>query len=119
ADRLARGISRSGAAIDRHRTQIVVANDRRRSRDELRIGDGTQWNEVAPGSPHAHPEDVLYRFAVRSVGLHLDLPSAAEAIEVVDVGSAHRGLQCAEDVPDRDSQGFGAFAIEIQIDLRG
>ena len=57
---------------------------------------------------------------LRSLGLGLDLhlPGAAEQVEVVGVGAAHRGLQGREDVADRDAQRLGALAVELEVDLR-
>src|SRR6202035_3699223 len=66
----------------------------------------------------AHSEDVVDGFAVRGVRLDLDLPGAAKAVEVVDVGAPHRGLQRAEDTADRNSQGLGTLAIQFKVDLR-
>ena len=74
--------------------------------------------DVVSSGADTHPKDVLNPFAIARIGLNLDLPGTAEAIEVVDVGPAHRGLQCAEDVTDRHSQGLGALAVQFQIDLR-
>ena len=50
--------------------------------------------------------------------MDLDLPGAAKAVEVVDVGAPHRGLQRAEDTADRNPQGLGALAIQFKVDLR-
>ena len=44
--------------------------------------------------------DLLGRAAERPVGLELDLPGAAELVEVVDVQRAHVDLQRVEDVAD-------------------
>src|SRR5919204_2283657 len=100
----------SGPAIDRHRAQIVVTNDRRRGGDELNIGDRAQRDQIALRCAYPYPKDVSDPLAVRRIGLDLDLPGAAKAVEVVDVGTAHRGLQCAEDVADRDTQSLGPLA---------
>ena len=67
---------------------------------------------------YPHPENILDIFAIARVGLNLDLPGPAKAVEVVDVGAANRGLQRTEDVTDRDPQGLGALAIQTQVDLR-
>ena len=56
--------------------------------------------------------------AVVRLGLDLHLPGAAEQVEVVGVGAAHRGLQGGEDVADRDAERLGALAVELEVDLR-
>src|SRR6516165_4755965 len=101
----------SGSAVDRYRAQIVVANDRRGSSDQLDIGDRTQWNEIALRGAYPHSKDVFDPFAIGCVSLDLDLPSAAKPIEVIDVGAAHSGLQCAEDGSDGDTQRLGPLAV--------
>ena len=58
------------------------------------------------------------RLAVLRLGLDLHLPGAAEQVEVVGVGAAHRGLQGDEDVADRDAERLGALAVELEVDLR-
>ena len=90
-----------------------------RSRDQLDIGDCTKGNEVPLRCSHPQAKNVVYSLAVGRIRLNLDLPGAAKTIEVVDVSTSHRGLQCAEDVVDRHPQRLGAFAVKFQIDLRG
>ena len=104
---------RGGPAIDGDRTQIVVANNRRGSRDQLDIGDRAQRDEITLGRAHAHSKDIFDLLAICRVGLNLDLPGAAKAIEVVDIRAAHRGLQCAEYVANRDSQSLGPLAVQF------
>ena len=56
--------------------------------------------------------------AERRLGLDIDLPGAAEHVEVVDVVAAERRLQGIEDVGDLDAQHLRLVAVDIEIDLR-
>ena len=51
-------------------------------------------------------------------GLDIDLPGAAEQVEVVDVEPAERRLQRIEDVGDLDAQHLRLVAVDIETDLR-
>src|SRR5215831_8210233 len=101
----------SGPAIDRHRAQIVVADDRCWGGDQFDIGDGTQRDQIALRRAYPYPEDVCDPLAIARVGLDLDLPSAAKPIEVVYVRPTHRSLQRAENGADRDPQRLGPLAV--------
>ena len=52
------------------------------------------------------------------IGLNVDLPGAAEDVEVVDVVAAERRLQRVENVADLDAEHLRLVAIDIEIDLR-
>ena len=54
----------------------------------------------------------------RVLGLDVDLPGAAEQVEVVDVVAAERGLQGGEDVAHLDAQHLRLVAVDVEIDLR-
>ena len=52
------------------------------------------------------------------LGLDIDLPGAAEQVEVVDVEAAERRLQRVEDVADLDAQHLRLVAVDVETDLR-
>ena len=64
--------------------------------------DGGQRRRAAPSSPsllsHVELPDLLGVRAVFALGLDVDLPLPAEAVEVVDEVAAHEGLQRLVDV---------------------
>ena len=56
--------------------------------------------------------------SVRLVGLQIDLPDAAEQIELVDVEPADGRLQRVEHVRHRDAEHLRLVAVDVEIDLR-
>src|SRR5262249_46311736 len=72
----------------------------------------------ASGVAHVDLVDVVDVVAKRRLGLHVDLPSAAEHIEVVNVKAPQRRLQCIEYVGDLHPQHLRLVAVDIEIDLR-
>ncbi len=117
-DGLARRIARRRRTVQHHRPQVVVAHDRRGGSDEVDIGHRLQRQQLAARRAHAHPEHVVDVGAVGRVGLHLDLPGAAEQVEVVGVAAAQRRLHRREEVGDADAQRLGALTVELEVDLR-
>ena len=74
---------------------------------------------IAPAAAaHVDAIDVLDRVAERRLGLDIDLPGAAEQVEVVDVEAAERRLQRVEDVADLDAQHLRLVAVDVETDLR-
>ena len=67
---------------------------------------------------HIDAVDVVDVVAKRRLGLDIDLPGAAEHVEVVDVEAAERRLQGVEDVADLDAQHLRLVAVDVEIDLR-
>ena len=63
-------------------------------------------------------EDVVDRPAEVLVGLDVDLPGAAEQVEVVDVQTAQRALQRGEHVVDLHAQRLRLVAVEVEVELR-
>ena len=61
---------------------------------------------------------LLGRAAERAVGLELDLPGAAELVEVVDVQRAHVDLQRVEDVADAHAHRLDLDAVDVGVQLR-
>ena len=56
--------------------------------------------------------------AERRVGLDVDLPGAAEAVEVVDVVAAQVRLQRVEDVGQRHAHRLDLLAVDVHVELR-
>src|SRR5205085_7745154 len=62
--------------------------------------------------------DVLNAVAEGRLSLHVDLPGAAEQIEVIGVKASQRRLQRVEDVADLDAKHLRLVAVDIEADLR-
>ncbi len=58
--------------------------------------------------------EVVDLLAVAGVGLHVDLPGAAEAVEVVDVQRAQVDLQRDEDLGHRHALDLGLGAVDVE-----
>ena len=67
---------------------------------------------------HIDAINVVEAAPVLRLRLHLDLPGAAEQIDVVDIVAAERGLQRLEDIVERHPQYLRLVAIDIEIDRR-
>src|SRR5580704_3179995 len=52
------------------------------------------------------------------VGLDIDAVGAIVEIEIIHVHGTHVYLQSVRDLIQRDAEGFGAFAVEVQDELR-
>ena len=64
------------------------------------------------------PVDVLDRVAVFLLALQVELPGAAEQVEIVDVIAAQRRLQGAEHVGEIDPQRLHLVAVDVEEQLR-
>ena len=73
---------------------------------------------LALGVPHIKVIDFVRADAVLGLGLQVNLPLAAEAIELVDVGSAEKGLQGLIDLAELQALFQYAILIDIDIELR-
>ena len=98
----------AGVAVDRRRRVHVVAHDQHRPADCR-----APWRSVPSGtiSPLVVADlellEVLDLLAEVCVGLHVDLPGAAEAVEVVDVERAEVDLQRVEHLVHRHAHRLG------------
>ena len=88
----------SDGAVDRGRREHVVADDLDRPGGVADLGHRPQRHHVAVGVADLELLDGLRIHAEGGVGLDVDLPGAAEAVEVVDVVAAQVRLQRVEDV---------------------
>ena len=50
------------------------------------------------------------------LSLHVDLPGAAEPVEVVDVERAQVDLQGVEQLGDRDARQLGLVAVDVEVE---
>ena len=78
-----------------------------------------QRHHVAIGVADLELFDGLRVHAEGGVGLDVDLPGAAEAVEVVDVVAAQVGLQRVEDVGELDPHRLDLHAVDIHVELGG
>jgi len=72
-------------------------------------------NHLALGVAHLELLDLLGIGTKLRGGLHVDLPSAAKGIEVVDVLSAHVDLERGEHVRDRHLQRLDLGAVDVHV----
>ena len=64
---------------------------------------------------HLQPRQVVDLLAEVGVALDVDLPGAAEPVEVVDVQRAQVDLQRVEQLGDRDAHQLGLVAVDVQV----
>ena len=86
--------------------------------DEPGLGQCPDRHHRAAAAAHIDTIDVLDRIAELRLGLDIDLPSAAEQVEIVYVKSAKRRLQRVEDVADLDPEHLRLVAVDVEADLR-
>ena len=104
-------------AVDRGRREHVVAGDLHRPGAVAHLGHRPQRHHVAVGVAHLELLDGLRVHAEGRVGLDVDLPGAAEAVEVVDVVAAQARLQRVEDVGERHPHRLGLLAVDVHVEL--
>ena len=97
-------MARRGTTVDGHAAQVVEANDRLRPEHDARSGEGAQRYHVSAGVAHVDAEDIIDTAAIDRFALHVDLPGAAEQVEIVDVGAAEHRLQRIEDGGNVDAE---------------
>ena len=85
---------------------------------ELRLGQCPDRDHAALRIADINLIDVVDIVPKRRFRLHVDLPRAAEHVEVVDVEAPQRRLQGVEDVADLDAEHLRLVAIDIEVDLR-
>ena len=118
-DGLARADARPRRAVDRRRRVEVVASDHHRAADFAHVGQRAQWYHLlllVADFQQVHLFDAAAKLAL---GLEVDLPGAAELVEVVDVGRAQVGFQGVVDAAQGDAQRGSLGAIDVQVELRG
>ena len=117
-ERLARTVAGLRRAVDDRGAVAIVAHDRLRPLHELGFGERPDRHHAALGVADIDRVDVVDAVAKLRIGLDIDLPGAAENVEVVDVVTAERRLQRVENVADLDAEHLRFVAIDIEIDLR-
>ena len=116
-DRLARAPAGRRPAIEGHAAIVVVADDGLRPQRQPRLGEGAQRHHLSLPVADMDAVDVVDLGPVGGLGLDVDLPGAAEQIEVVDVEAAENGLERVEHVADADAQGLHLVAVDVEIEL--
>ena len=89
-----------------------------RPEHELGLGQRADRHHRAGGVAHIDAIDVVDRVAEAVLRLDVDLPGAAEQVEVVDVEAAEGGLQGVEHVAHLDAQHLRLVAVDVEKDLR-
>ncbi len=85
------------------------------SRTEAMLPSGTIPPRLVPHPQRRQVADLL---AEVGVALDVDLPGAAEQVEVVDVERAQVDLQGVEQLGDRDARQLGLVAVDVQVQPR-
>ncbi len=67
---------------------------------------------------HVDPPDVRNVGAIKRFGLNVDLPGAAEQVEVADVDATERRLQGGKDVVDGDAERLCLAPVDVEIQGR-
>ena len=81
-------------------------------------GQGGERHHVAGIVEHVELPEVLGLGAVIALGLHIDLPLAAEAVEVIDERAAHEALHRLVDVLQLDALLQHLVAVHVHEYLR-
>ena len=111
-----------GAALARRRLAEdgggwveVVAHDERGADPIPHLHERREGHRLAVGTRHLQlvdrPADVA---AMNRIGLHVDLPRTAEAVEVVDVVRAQLHLQRLEEVLELDADRRGLLPVDVE-----
>ena len=108
---------RQRGAVDRGRRKHVVAGDLDRPGGVADLGHRPQRHHVAVGVADLELLDGLRVHAEGGVGLDVDLPGAAEAVEVVDVVAAQVGLQHVEDVGQLHPHRLDLGPVHVHVEL--
>ena len=85
---------------------------------ELGVGERPHRHHSALGVADVNLVDVVDIVAKRRLGLHVDLPGAAEHVEVVHVKAPQRRLKGVEYVGDLHSEHLRLVAVDVEVDLR-
>ncbi len=96
----------------------VVARQQLRPLHDLRLAEHADRHHRAALRARVDVEDVVDLVPVRLVGLQIDLPDAAEQIELVDVEAADGRLQRVEHVRHGDAEHLRLVAVDVEIELR-
>ena len=80
--------------------------------------DAGNRNALALAVAHVELPDFVDVGAVFALGLHVDLPLQAEAVEVVDHRATHKSAERIVGIVDRDTFDEGFVAIDGEFDLR-
>ena len=99
------------------RREHVVAGDLHRPGGVAHLGHRPQRHHVAVGVADLELPDGLRVHAEAGVGLDVDLPGAAEAVEVVDVVAAQVRLQRVEDVGQRHPHRLDLLPVHVHVEL--
>ncbi len=79
-------------------TIFVVTQSKFRAEARLERGKGGEGDSLSPAVAHIELANVFHPGAVLTLGFDIDLPLAAEAIEIVDEITAHKCLDGAVDI---------------------
>ena len=115
-DRLAGTDLRRDVAGDGRGGIHVVAHHRHRAAGVADVDHRAQADHLPLVVAHLELQDLVDLVAEALIGLDVDLPGAAELVEVVHVVRAEIDLQRVEDVADRHAQGHALGAVDVQVE---
>ena len=115
-ERLARAGAWRRVEVHAGRRVEVVADDHHGSADVPNLGERAQGHHAAPFATDPQAREVVDLLAEVGIALHIDLPGAAEPVEVVDVERAEIDLQRVEEFSDRYTQQLCLLAVDIQVE---
>src|SRR5262249_49875038 len=116
--RLTRTVTGLWCTINNRGPVAVVTDNRLRSLHKFCLSKRPDWHTASVRVAHVNSLDVIKFIAEGRISLHVDLPGAAENIEVVDVETAQRRLQRVENVADLNAKNLSLVTVDVQIDLR-
>ena len=105
-----------GRPLDRDRAIVVVARDHLRPDGDAALRQRGHRHHVVGIVAHVDLVDVRDLAAVPLLALDIDLPDAAEQVEVVDVAAAERGPQRVEDRTDADAERLRLDPVDVEMD---
>ncbi len=117
-NRLAGAESGIDAAVDRRGRIEVVARDHHGPIDAAHVDQRVERDHLAAGVADLDLVDVFDLIAERAVGHDVDLPVAAEGVEVVHVQRAEIDLQRLVQVVDRHAHRADLGPVDVHVQLR-
>ncbi len=117
-ERLAGAVAGRGLALDLRGAVDVVMRDVARPGDPRQREQRRERHHLAALGPHIQPLHVLGIRAQVALGLRVHAEQAPEAVEVIDVGTAHERLEGLEDGIDAHAERLRLDPVEIDADLR-
>ena len=115
--RLLGAVARRGRAIDLRAPVEVVPHGELGPEPVLHLDQRGEGHHGPVPVPHEVAAELVHAVPVLALRLDVDLPLAAEAVEVVDEDASHVALQGAVDVLQGHALLEGLVAVHVDVDL--